>query len=257
MNNTVPAARSAIAEALENSRQQNTMASNAMLVKAAKAALEYDQAINACANDPDAMATYCTAQGENLDMLYSNWISAAKEAMLNYAPPEVARPRTLHTACPAAATHDLTFSSLRRANLLRLPQFKNPHGELAHSKPDGSDWSPSQWLQAVVGELGEYANVRKKLERGDITLEQFSVLAAKELADVQIYLSLLAMRALDTPDLPHPHGIDLGEATRQKFNEVSCRVGSDVYIDSEGHILRTAVLATPSAQAGASGGEPT
>lgn len=136
------------------------------------------------------------------------------------------------------APGEFTFSALRLANILRLPQFKNPHGELAHAKPDGSDWSPSQWLQAVVGELGEYANVRKKLERGDITLEQFAVLAAKELADVQTYLSILALRALDMPGLPHPHGVDLGEATRQKFNEVSNRVGADVHIDDHGKVYR-------------------
>lgn len=120
-------------------------------------------------------------------------------------------------------TNGLTFNTLRGGNIARLPQFKNRKGGQAHSKPDGSDWSPAQWLQAMVGELGEYANVRKKFERGDITAQEFRELATKELADVQIYLDLLAYQL----------GIDLGQATMDKFNEVSERVGSNVYIDAE------------------------
>jgi len=108
----------------------------------------------------------------------------------------------------------LTFDELRIANIKRLPQFRNKHGGLAHSKPDGSDWSPAQWLQAVVGEVGEYANLRKKYERGDIDAIEFYQEAKKELADVQIYLDLLAFQLK----------IDLGEATREKFNIVSERV---------------------------------
>lgn len=112
----------------------------------------------------------------------------------------------------------LTFSQLRAANVARLPQFKNKHGALAHSRADGSDWSPAQWLQAVIGELGEYANIRKKFERDDLTREEFQREAADELADVQIYLDILAFRL----------GIDLGEATVSKFNRVSERVDCDV-----------------------------
>lgn len=129
----------------------------------------------------------------------------------------------------------LTFEVLQQANLARIPTFKNKHGELAHSKPDGSDWSPAQWLQAVVGELGEYANVRKKFERGDLTLAEFEVEAAKELADVQTYLSILAMRCLDNKESVHPKGVDLGDATLLKFNEVSKRVGSSVRIGDGGY----------------------
>lgn len=124
----------------------------------------------------------------------------------------------------------LSFAVLRMANTARLPQFKNPHGETAHSKPDGSDWSPAEWLEAVVGELGEYANFAKKFRRGDITFEEFQVHAAKELADVATYLDLLARRCLDRPGQPHETGVDLGKAVMDKFNEVSVRVGADVRI---------------------------
>ena len=129
----------------------------------------------------------------------------------------------------------LTFDQLRRANKLRLPEFLNGRGEPAHSKSDGSDWSPAQWLQAVVGELGEFANIRKKYERGDIDHADYSILARKELADVQTYLDILALRALDSRDgVAHGSGVDLGQATTDKFNEVSVRVGAHVFIGPEG-----------------------
>ena len=118
----------------------------------------------------------------------------------------------------------MTFDALRGANVARLPEFKNCHGEPAHSKLDGSDWSPAQWLQAVVGELGEYANLRKKFERGDIDAEAFQREAADELADVVTYLDILALQI----------GVDLGRATADKFNRVSVRVGSSVRLGSDG-----------------------
>jgi len=117
----------------------------------------------------------------------------------------------------------LTFNALRGGNMARLPQFRNKHGELAHSEADGSDWTPAQWLQAVVGEIGEYANLRKKYERGDIPIETFLVEAADELADVVTYLDILAAQL----------GINLGQATMEKFNVVSARVGSTVRLDAD------------------------
>ena len=133
-------------------------------------------------------------------------------------------------------TDGLSFNTLRGANRARLPEFKNKHGDPAHSQPDGSDWTPAQWLQAVVGELGEFANIRKKFERGDLSFDEYSALARKELADVQIYLDLLALRALDKGNVIDRNGIDLGVAVIAKFNEVSERVGSRVYIaDDDWH----------------------
>lgn len=114
----------------------------------------------------------------------------------------------------------MTFAVLREANVARLPRFKNRHGQPAHSEADGSDWSPAQWLQALTGELGEYANLRKKFERGDVTAEAFQREATKELADVMTYLNILAFRL----------GVDLGQAVVEKFNEVSRRVGAGVLI---------------------------
>ena len=130
--------------------------------------------------------------------------------------------------------NNLTFTTLREANLARLPQYRNKLGALAHSEPDGSDWSPAQWLQAVIGELGEYANIRKKYERGDISNADFRVLATKELADILTYLDILAARCLDSDTLGvNRFGIDLGAAVTSKFNEVSTRVGASVFIHDD------------------------
>ncbi len=68
-------------------------------------------------------------------------------------------------------TDGLTFRTLHDANLKRLPLFRDAKGRRCHG-PDDVPWTPAQWLQAVVGELGEYANLRKKVERGDFTLEE-------------------------------------------------------------------------------------
>lgn len=121
-------------------------------------------------------------------------------------------------------TDGLTFNTLRNANLKRLPQFKNRRGKPAHTRKDGFDWALSKWSNAVLGELGEAANIIKKIERRDFTLEEGRAQLAKEFADVQTYLDLLAHRA----------GIDLGKATIDKFNEVSRRVGSTIRIKRDG-----------------------
>jgi NTP pyrophosphatase (non-canonical NTP hydrolase) len=121
-------------------------------------------------------------------------------------------------------TDGLTFNVLREANTRRLPQFKNRKGEPAHSESDGSDWLLSAWSNAVCGELGEAANLIKKIERKDMSLEDAREELGKELADVITYLDILAMRA----------GINLGRATIAKFNEVSERVGADVFIREDG-----------------------
>jgi len=118
----------------------------------------------------------------------------------------------------------LGLEVLRAANVARLPLFKNALGAPAHSKPDGSDWEDSQWCEAVLGELGEYANLHKKFMRGDIDAATFKRLAGKELADVLTYLDLLAFRL----------NISLSRATIDKWNEVSERVGAPLRIAEDG-----------------------
>jgi NTP pyrophosphatase (non-canonical NTP hydrolase) len=110
-------------------------------------------------------------------------------------------------------TNGLTFDTLRDANIMRLKE----------SFPMCRNWTASQWLQALVGEVGEYANICKKFERGDFGEESFREQAEKELADIQCYLDLLAEHV----------GVDLGQATIAKWNEVAERVGSRIRIDEE------------------------
>ena len=113
---------------------------------------------------------------------------------------------------------ELTFRQLREANIKRLPEFRNSKGELAHKFPDGSDWTLSDWCTALTGELGEAANIIKKIRRGDVELVDVRAKLADEFADIQTYLDILAFQA----------NIDLGKAVIHKFNRVSARVGSSV-----------------------------
>lgn len=117
-------------------------------------------------------------------------------------------------------TNGLSFRTLRAANIERLPLFRDAKGNLAHKKPDGSDWSLAEWLQATVGELGELANLLKKVQRGDFTLEEALPEIRKEFADVAIYFDIFA----------YQFRFDLGDAIRDKFNEVSRRVNAPVFI---------------------------
>lgn len=206
----------------------------------------------------------------------------------------------------------LTFDALRTANRVRIGHFKNSKGEAAHSQPDGSDWNPADWLIALMGEIGEYARVRHLLDTGAITFAEYEIKAAKELADIQTYLDILAMRSLDQVPVaavgsfasasqgiglviahfgeycnelkklrrgdiskdqftsltalnemflsvsigagmlkhiveisdrrnnvcePHATGVNLGQATVDKFNEVSARVGSPVGFTDDGEFV--------------------
>lgn len=127
----------------------------------------------------------------------------------------------------------LSFATLREANRQRLPQFKDAQGRPAHKMADGSDWSPAEWGEAVTGELGELANLMKKVRRGDFdmndpdTAHKVQVDIAREFADIQTYLDIYAMQM----------GVDLGEATRMKFNEVSRRVGAQVFLAEHDTLL--------------------
>ena len=54
---------------------------HAMLVAACEAALRYHDAIAQCANSPEKMASFCTAEGDDLDALYTAWQVAATVAL--------------------------------------------------------------------------------------------------------------------------------------------------------------------------------
>lgn len=85
-----------------------------------------------------------------------------------------------------------------------------------------SDWSLSDWMTATVGELGEAANVLKKLNRvrdgipgNSETPQALQAALAEEIADAFIYLDLLAQAA----------GLDLAAVVRSKFDRTSEKIG--------------------------------
>lgn len=131
----------------------------------------------------------------------------AARSVLNAPPSLYAAPPQAQQAQPVG----LTFDAFRDANVKRCVKW-HPAGI--------ASWSPSDWLTAVTGELGELASLLKmrNRERDGLPGNKFSPTdkqIADEIADVFTYLDLLA----------EVLGIDLGRAAVEKFNEVSERVG--------------------------------
>ena len=88
-------------------------------------------------------------------------------------------------------------------------------------------WSLSDWMTATVGEVGEAANVVKKLNRirdniqGNTESEyQLRQQLRDELADIAIYLDMLCQAA----------GFDLETIREEKFAKTSAKIG---YVESE------------------------
>jgi NTP pyrophosphatase (non-canonical NTP hydrolase) len=107
----------------------------------------------------------------------------------------------------------MDFATLRSANLSRCARW-HPRGL--------SEWSLSDWFTATMGELGEAANIAKKLNRerdglagNTQSADDLRKELADEIADVAIYLDILAAS----------EGIDLASAIASKFNRTSEKVG--------------------------------
>ena len=101
---------------------------------------------------------------------------------------------------------NLTFQGIRDANLSRLDYFG--HGSLQ----DG--WNVAEWGCALGGECGELLNVLKKMNRAaafDPSQESLLLEASHEIADVYLYLDLLAQKL----------GINIERAVMRKFNLTS------------------------------------
>lgn len=91
--------------------------------------------------------------------------------------------------------------------------------------PNGiNSWSGSDWMTALTGEVGEAANIIKKLNRirdglvGNNEKENKDALIIalrKEFADIYIYLDLLSTS----------FGVDLQRAVIDKFNETTDKNG--------------------------------
>ena len=114
-----------------------------------------------------------------------------------------------------------------------LDAFSRKNRERCES-PDGfnhklTDWSLSDWMTALMGELGEAANVAKKLNRirdgipGNTETEaELRVKLARELADTFIYLDLTFQRL----------GMDFSDTVAVVFNAKSEQIGSPVRVTS-------------------------
>lgn len=108
-----------------------------------------------------------------------------------------------------------------------------------------SSWSLSDWITATTGELGEAANIAKKLNRvrdgipgNSEAPEQLQSALADEIADTFIYLDLLAQS----------QGIDLQEAVLRKFQKTSAKIGYDDAIlrrSSHDHYMAVKNSGTP------------
>lgn len=85
-----------------------------------------------------------------------------------------------------------------------------------------SSWSTSDWFLALQGELGEAANVAKKLNRSrdgvpgnKVSDEELRAMLRKELGDVFVYLDLLAQSL----------GFNIADAAVEVFNAKSKEIG--------------------------------
>jgi hypothetical protein len=111
----------------------------------------------------------------------------------------------------------LLFEELRAVNVSRCV---NGFGHTLDS------WSVAEWMCAALGELGEAANVARKMLRHrdgvagnqgeDRDLEVLHAKLRRELADAVIYVDLVAAS----------QGIDLGAAVRLAFNSKSDEIGA-------------------------------
>jgi NTP pyrophosphatase (non-canonical NTP hydrolase) len=92
-------------------------------------------------------------------------------------------------------------------------------------------WSPSEWTNAICGELGEAANLTKKILRHDQGIrgnvkpedqdrDALRLRAIDEIADVIIYADL-AIQAL---------GGDTASVVRDKFNRKSAEIGCGLLV---------------------------
>ena len=114
----------------------------------------------------------------------------------------------------------LTFSEFSRINRERCESETGFNHNL-HS------WSTSDWFTAIMGELGEAANVAKKLNRvrdgingNKETADQLRPKLRREIADTFVYLDLLCQSL----------GFNIGDAAVEVFNAKSKELGCPIVI---------------------------
>lgn len=123
-------------------------------------------------------------------------------------------------------TTPLTFAQFSQANRARC---ESPQG-FNHAL---SSWDTSDWFLAVLGELGEAANVAKKLNRvrdgipgNKETPEELRAKLRKEIGDAFVYLDLLAQA----------HGFTVDAAAVEVFDAKSRELGYQVELRAAAEI---------------------
>jgi NTP pyrophosphatase (non-canonical NTP hydrolase) len=119
---------------------------------------------------------------------------------------------------------------------MNLKEFSQVNKERCES-PDGfnhsiKSWDASDWCTATLGELGEAANIVKKLNRArdgvpgnKNTPKELKEMLASEIADTFIYLDLFAQ---------YLH-LDLGEIVQKTFDKKSKEIGyTELIADKDG-----------------------
>jgi NTP pyrophosphatase (non-canonical NTP hydrolase) len=112
----------------------------------------------------------------------------------------------------------MTFGQFSGANRARC---ESPEG-FNHPL---SGWSTSDWMTATMGELGEAANVVKKLNRyrdgvpgNKVSEAELRDQLRKEIGDVFVYLDLMAQSL----------GFSIADAAAEVFNAKSADIGYPV-----------------------------
>lgn len=159
------------------------------------------------------MQKACAAvdRGDSVEKTYIGACGAEADRMVE----EVTEQLHL-TLSRLAGGHALTFDQVTTINRARASRWHPGF-------PNDDTWSIADWSNAMCGEAGEAANVVKKIRRyesglqgvGDPSEDDLRSMLAHELADVYLYLDLVASKV----------GIDLPAAVVEKFNIVSERQG--------------------------------
>lgn len=109
----------------------------------------------------------------------------------------------------------MTFGQFSEANRARC---ESPQG-FNHPL---TGWSTSDWMTALVGEVGEAANVVKKLNRvrdgvpgNKLSADELRDQLRKELGDVYVYLDLMSQSL----------GFSIADAAAEVFNSKSDEIG--------------------------------
>lgn len=109
----------------------------------------------------------------------------------------------------------MTFDEFSTANRARCESPKGFNHQL-------HGWSTSDWMTALVGEVGEAANVVKKLNRyrdgvpgNKVPEAELRDMLRRELGDVFVYLDLMAQSL----------GFSIADAAIEVFNAKSTDIG--------------------------------